>query len=88
MVAFRPAEYGRVYVVDETNHKILYQAEVDRDRVVEVDADKDKISVGGHTVSQTALDANHDYRIFFEPISKERVVKYKVTEEHVTEPRP
>jgi hypothetical protein len=85
-VAFRPAEYGRVYVVDETKHKILYQADVDRAQTVQLDAAKDTISVDGRTVSQPALPEGNEYRIFFEPMSKERVVKYRVTEERVTEP--
>jgi hypothetical protein len=82
--SFRPTEFGRVYVTDQTDNKILYQADVDRGELVQLDARQDKISVDGRTVSDRSLEDAHDYRIFFEPLSKERLSRYRVTEETTT----
>ena len=82
-ISFRPTEFGRVYVSDETDHRILYQGDVDRGDMVEVNAKDDRIVVGGRTVSERTMEDNHDYRIFFEPMTRERTVRYKVVEEPV-----
>ena len=82
-VSFRPTEYGRVYVTDDTDHKILYQAEVDRGEMVEVNPKDDKIVVDGRTVMDRPLEDTHNYRIYFQPVAHERVVRYRVTEEEV-----
>ncbi len=82
-IVFRPTEFGRVYVSDQTDDKILYQADINKGEVVELDARADKIAVGGRTVSDRTMEDGHNYRIFFEPMSKERVVKYRVTEEEI-----
>lgn len=83
VVTFRPTEFGRVYVSDQTDDKILYQAEIDRGDVVEVDSRDDRIRVAGRTVSERLMEDGHNYRIFFEPLAKERVVRYRVVEEEV-----
>ena len=84
MATFRPTDSGRVYVVDENDHKIIYQAEVDRGEIVQVDSRKDRVEVAGRTVTEPALDDNHEYRIYFEPLPKERMTRYKVVEEKTT----
>jgi len=86
-IVFRPTEYGRVYVADQSDDKILYQADIDRGDVVELDARKDEIRVAGRTVSDRTMEDGHNYRIFFEPMAKERVTKYRITKEEIrTEP--
>jgi hypothetical protein len=80
-MSFRATEFGRVYVTDETDKKILYQGEVDKGEMVEVNAQDDRILLGGRTVTERAMDDNHQYRVFFEPLSHERTVRYKVVEE-------
>jgi len=85
-VSYRPPQFGRVYVTDDTDHKILYQGDADRDELVEVDARQDRIMVGGRPVSEVVLDDNHQYRVYFEPLSQERVVKYRVVEEPAAPP--
>jgi len=82
-IVFRPVEFGRVYVSDQATNQILYQADVERGEVIEVDAPRDRITVGGRVVTERGLDEGHNYRIFFEPMSKDRVVKYRVTETEV-----
>ena len=82
-IVFRPVEFGRVYVSNQATGEILYQADVERGDVVEVDARMDRVTVGGRVVTERPLDEGHNYRIFFEPMSKERVVKYRVTETEV-----
>jgi hypothetical protein len=80
-VSFRPTQFGRVYVTDETDKKILYQGDVDRGEMVEVNPRDDRVMVAGRTVTEQPLVDNHQYRVFFEPMTRERVVKYKVVEE-------
>jgi hypothetical protein len=85
-ITFRPTEYGRVYVTDQSDgDKIVYQGEVDRGETVELNAKDDRVTVAGRTVTERAMDSGHQYKIFFEPMSKERVVRYKET---VVEERP
>jgi hypothetical protein len=85
-IAFRPTEYGRVYVTDQSDaNKIIYQGEVDRGDAVELNAVDDRVTVAGRTVTERPLDSGHQFKIFFEPLPKERVVRYKET---VVEERP
>jgi hypothetical protein len=79
--SFRATDHGRVYVTDETDKKILYQGDVDKGEMVEVNATDDRIMVGGRTVSERAMEDTHDYRLYFEPLSGERTVRYRVVEE-------
>src|SRR5688500_16981257 len=58
---FKPTTDGRVYIVDRTNNTILYQGEVDRGDLVELNAREDKITIGGNTVSDRTLDDGHDF---------------------------
>lgn len=92
---FRPTEYGRVYVSDRTDQKILYQADVNNGELVEVNAETDRVMVDGRIVSDRTLDNNHEFQIFFEPLNKERTVQHRVVEERTTttteqpqQPRP
>jgi len=81
--SFRATDHGRVYVTDDTDKKILYQGDIDKGEMVEINAVDDRIMVGGRTVSERAMDDNHQYRLFFEPLSSERTVRYRVVEEPV-----
>jgi len=81
--SFRATDHGRVYVTDDTDKKILYQGDIDKGEMVEINAVDDRIMVGGRTVSERAMDDNHQYRLFFEPLSTERTVRYRVVEEPV-----
>jgi hypothetical protein len=80
-ISFRANEFGRVYISDETDHRILYQGDVDKGDMVELNAKDDRILVAGRTVSERPMEDTHDYKIFFEPTSKERTVRYRVVEE-------
>ena len=81
--SFRATDDGRVYVTDDTDKKILYQGDINKGEMVEVNAVDDRIILGGRTVSERAMDDNHQYRLFFEPLSHERTVRYRVVEEPV-----
>jgi hypothetical protein len=80
-LAFRAAQPGRVYVSNESNHKIYYQGDVRRDDNVEVTPGDNRITIGGRTVSEASLPDGDRYRIYFEPLDHGRVVKYRVVEE-------
>jgi len=77
-IAFTPTSYGRVYVSDQSDDKILYQGEVQRGDMVEVRPREDHIMVGGRITSDRPLDDGHQYRIFFEPLSPERTAGYHI----------
>jgi len=77
-VAFMPTQYGRVYVSDQTDDKILYQGEVDRGDTIEVRPREDRIMVGGRITSDRPLDDGHRYRIFFEPLTVEHQAGYRI----------
>ena len=86
-ISFRPTEYGRVYVTDQTDAgRIIYQGEVNAGEMVELNALDDRVLIAGRTVTERALDSGHDFKIFFEPLTKERTVRYKETT--VVEERP
>jgi hypothetical protein len=79
-ISFNPTQYGRVYISDQTDNKILYQAEVDAGQGVEVNPKDNRIVVSGRVVSDKTLQGGHQYKIYFEPMSKERVVRYREDE--------
>jgi hypothetical protein len=79
-ISFRAAEPGRVYVSDESNHKIYYQGDVLRDDSVDVIPRDNRITISGRTVSEASLPDGDRYRIYFEPMNHARVVKYRVEE--------
>jgi hypothetical protein len=81
--SFRTQHFGRVYITDETDKRILYQGDVDNGEMVEVNSVDDRIMVGGRTVSERAMDDNHQYRIFFEPLSRDRTARYRVDDDTV-----
>src|SRR4051812_26053294 len=55
-VSFRATDEGRVYVTDDNDKKILYQGEINKGEMVEVNAQDDRIMIGGRTVSEHAMD--------------------------------
>jgi hypothetical protein len=76
-IAFMPTQYGRVYISDRTDDKILYQGEVQRGDTVEIRPKEDRIMIGGRVTSDRPLDDGHQYRIFFEPLSPARPAGYQ-----------
>jgi hypothetical protein len=84
-VTFRATDYGRVYITDNADQRILYQGEVRPGEAVEVNAREDRLTVAGRTVLDKPLDDGHQFRIYFEPTSRtvteERVVRYRTVEE-------
>lgn len=82
-MSYRAGQFGRIYVSNESSHKILYQGDIRRDETIEVLPRDNRITVGGRTVSESSLRDGDQYRIYFEPMDHERVVKYRVVEEPV-----
>jgi len=82
-MSYRAGQFGRIYVSNESNHKILYQGDIRRDETIEVLPRDNRITVGGRTVSESSLPDGDRYKIYFEPMDHERVVKYRVVEEPV-----
>jgi len=87
-VSFTANNYGRVYITDQADQRILYQGEVRPGDAVEVNAREDRLTVAGRTVFDKPLDDGHQFRIYFEPtsrtVSEERVVRYRTVEEPPT----
>jgi hypothetical protein len=84
-VSYRVNDYGRVYITDQADQRIIYSGEVRPGDPVEVNAREDRILVGGHTVFDKPLDDGHQFRIYFEPgprtVTEERVVRYRTVDE-------
>jgi hypothetical protein len=77
-ISFVPTQHGRVYVSDQSDNKILYQAEVNKGEMVEVRPREDRIVVGGRVSSDRKLSDGHQYRIFFEPLAAVQPAAYPV----------
>jgi len=82
-VSYRSGQFGRVYVTNDSTGKILYQGDVARDETVEVIPKDNRIMVGGRVASEASMRDGDRYKIYFEPMDHERVVKYRVVEEPV-----
>jgi hypothetical protein len=84
---FKPTTDGRVFIYDRETDKLLYQGQVSRGEVVEVDSRANRILVGGNTASELNLRPGHDKEIYFqsEPttIDQRSVHKEKVIEREV-----
>ena len=84
---FKPTTDGRVFIYDRETDKLLYQGQVSRGEVVEVDSRSNRILVGGNTASELNLRPGHDKEIYFqsEPttIDQRSVHKEKVIEREV-----
>lgn len=79
-VSFRAAEFGRVYVTNDSTGKILYQGDVRTGDTVEVTPRDNRITIGGRTVSESSMRDGDRYKIYFEPMDHARVTKYRVEE--------
>lgn len=79
-VMYRAPEFGRVYVTDEVDGKIVYSGDVQRNDAVEINPVDDRVLVGGRTVFDKPLENGRNYRIYFEPLTEERVVRYRTVE--------
>jgi hypothetical protein len=81
-VSFRATEPGRVFIKDDWNGVTLYSTDVSRSDLIEVNPVDDEIRLNGRTASEYAMDDNHLYQIYFEPLREARTVTYKETVEH------
>jgi hypothetical protein len=79
-ITFRAAEFGRVYVSNDSTGKILYQGDVRKGDAVEVNPKDDRIQIDGRTVTETSLRDGDQYKIYFEPMDRGRVARYRVVE--------
>jgi hypothetical protein len=84
---FKPTTDGRVFIYDRETDKLLYQGQVSRGEVVEVDSRNNRILLGGNTASELNLRPGHDKEIYFlsEPatLDQRSVHKEKVIEREV-----
>src|SRR4051812_433581 len=76
---------GEVYVWDQNDNQLLYQARVAQGEMVSIEPERDTISVAGKTVSEKNLSDGHRYRIFFNP--EAQVTSYRETTVHRDAPR-
>lgn len=78
-ISYRASQFGRVYVSDESSKKILYQGDIHRDETVEVAPRDNRITLGGRTVSESSLRDGDTYKIYFEPMDRGRVARYRAS---------
>ena len=58
---------GMIYVHDHSAHSLVYSGEVDGERQVTVDPERNQITVDGQVVQDKKLDRGHTHRIYFQP---------------------
>ena len=56
---------GEVFVYDAETDKMVYRGDVEDGQEVRVDPERNRITVGGRTVSEQPLIRDHKYRIYF-----------------------
>jgi len=83
-IMYRAPEYGRVYVMDPVDRKVVYSGDVQRGDAVEINAIDDRVQVAGRTVFDRPLQNGRNYQIYFEPLSEERVVRQRTVEKTET----
>ena len=78
---FKPTTDGRVFIYDREADKLLYQGQISRGEVVEVDSRNNRILIGGNTASELNLRPGHDKEIYFktEPVVEERTIRKEKT---------
>ena len=55
---------GEAWILDENENKIVWSGEVRRDDRIVIDPADNQIKVGGRTVSERALDRDHQYIVY------------------------
>ena len=58
---------GMIYVHDQTDNSLVYSGEVDGERQIMVDPERNEITVDGRLVQEKQLDRGHTHRIYFQP---------------------
>ena len=58
---------GMVYVHDHSDNSLVYSGEVDGERQIMVDPERNEITVDGRLVQDKKLDRGHTHRIYFQP---------------------
>jgi hypothetical protein len=56
---------GEVFVYDAETDKMVFRGDIEDGQEVQVDPERNKITVGGKTVSEQPLIRDHKYRIYF-----------------------
>ena len=55
---------GEAWILDENENKIVWSGNVRRDDRILIDPADNRIKVGGRTVSERALDRDHQYIVY------------------------
>ena len=55
---------GDVWILDENENRVIWSGDVRRDDRIEIDPAENRVRVGGRTVSERALDRDHEYIIY------------------------
>ena len=79
-VSYRAPEDGKVYVFDQNDNRVVYVGDVQKDQLVQVDPNKDDITVGDKIVFEKGLHKGNSHRIFFED-QNAQTARHRVTEE-------
>ena len=58
---------GMIYVHDQTANSLVYSGEVDGQRQITVDPERNQITVDGRVVQDKKLERGHTHRIYFQP---------------------
>ena len=56
---------GEVFVYDAETDRMIFRGEIEDGQEVQVDPERNRITVGGRTVSEQPLIRDHRYKIYF-----------------------
>jgi hypothetical protein len=65
-VASRSSNDGTVYVYDASDDRIIYQGAVEKNQLVSLDPDKNRLVIDGKTVTEKGINGGHRHKIFFD----------------------
>ncbi len=68
-VTYRPDRSGMVYVNDASSGMLMWAGRVDRDQRFTLDPADGSVKLDGQRVVERKMDADHTYRIYFDPTS-------------------
>ena len=58
---------GEAWILDQNDNRVIWSGNVRRDDRIEIDPGENRVRVGGRTVSERALDRDHEYVIYTRP---------------------
>jgi hypothetical protein len=65
-LAYMAPSDGEVYVYDTETDRMVYSGTIEKGQTIQVDPEKDRVSIDGNTKLERALNNGNQHRIFFQ----------------------